>query len=508
LTAHVKGGRIGVCVVAAFVGLVVGCAKVDSRPDFKRAAGMVADRTGVAQPYDPAEAELVESRVDALLRDGLTTDEAVCVALLNNRGFQALFETIGASRADVVQSGLLTNPSLSANLQFPDAGGRPDYKIGFGQEIVDLWQIPVRKKIAQSQLEQTILAVVRQGVTIAADVKSKCYQLLAFEQAETITREDLKLVQRTLDVAQKRFHAGEVGQLDVNLARASVLNVQLALISIARDRGVAEAALERTLGLGRSARKWTLRDSLPTTVSGAASDDTLMATAVDQRLDARAAEMATRAAQDDLRREYLSVFPSIVLGAELERLEGRSLAGRKVLADTARESIAAGKLTAPTIQSRAERARDRRADIATIFGPTVTMTLPIWDQNQAKIAKARHTLVQKQKEYEDLMDVVAQEVRQAATAVRASRELIGFYREQGLPQAEANVEMTRKAYEAGEQGIVTMIEAQEALITERRAYLNVLRDGAIAVAELEAAVGGRLPAAATTQPASTQPAGS
>lgn len=500
--------RIAVLAGAALLGLAVGCAEVNAGPDFKRTAAFVSERTGVEQSYDPAEADLVESRVNALLAGGLTVDEAVRVALLNNRGFQAIFETVGASRADVVQSGLLTNPSLSAALQLPDAGGRPDYKIGFGQELVDLWQIPVRKKIAEAQLEQTVLTVVRQGITIAADVKSKCYQFLALQQTETIAREDLKLVQRTFDIAQKRFQAGEVGQLDVNLARAAVLGVQLDLINVARDRRIAEAALSRTLGLGRAGQKWTLRDSLPTSAGAEPDDGTLLATAMDRRLDARAAELAAQAAKDDLRREYLSVFPSIVVGAELERLEGRTLPGRKILADTARESIAAGQLTAPTIQSRAERARERRMDIATIFGPTVTMTLPIWDQNQAKIAKARSLLLQKEKEYEDLLELVVQEVQQAATAVRASRDLGRFYREQAVPQAEANVEMTRKAYEAGEQGMVTMIEAQEALITQRRAYVNVVRDGAIAAAELEAAVGGRLPPAPTSQPASTQPSGS
>ena len=45
--------------------------------------------------------------------------EAIQVCLLNNPGLQAAFLDIGMARADVVQSGLLSNPSLTALVRFP-----------------------------------------------------------------------------------------------------------------------------------------------------------------------------------------------------------------------------------------------------------------------------------------------------------------------------------------------------------------------------------------------------
>src|SRR5207237_5254301 len=109
-----------------------------------------------------------------------------------------------------------------------------------------------------------------------------------------------------------------------------------------------------------------------------------------RRLAGQLASARIRAAEGQNLREYARVFPTISLGAELERLETRGVPGRKILADTARESVAAGKLTAPSIQSRAQRRHERSQIIDSIFGPSLTLTLPVWDQNQAQVAKARY----------------------------------------------------------------------------------------------------------------------
>ena len=47
------------------------------------------------------------------LDDGLSEDEAVTLALWNNAAFQELFADLGLSRADLVQAGMLPNPTFS-----------------------------------------------------------------------------------------------------------------------------------------------------------------------------------------------------------------------------------------------------------------------------------------------------------------------------------------------------------------------------------------------------------
>ncbi len=499
--------RLAVTVLSMLAGLS-GCASLDPRADHRRVADLVAQRTGVQGTYDPAEEAAIEGRVAGLLADGLTVEEAVQIALLNNREFQALFQTIGASRADVAQSQLLTNPSLAMSLRFPDGGGRSNLTLGFGQEIVDLWQIPVRRKIAESELEQTVLNVARRGVEIAAEVRVKCYELLAIERAEAIGRESVALNERTLEQAKARLEAGQIGQTDVSLARSDVLNARIELVKLARDRRVARAALADAMDVSRLSGPWTLRDALPEPLASVPDDAELIARATAERLDVRAAAVAVETAEGELAQAQLNLFPSITVGVDSERMEARAAPGRTVLADTARESIAAGRLTAPGIQSRAERDADRRGQIDWKLGPTLEMTMPVWDQNQAQIAKARWKVAQARKEHENLLDTVVREVRQASAVARAAEEMTRFYTKEILPEARKSVELTRQAYRAGQQDILALLLAERTLIEQERAYVDALRDYAVARADLERALGGRLPAGPATQPTATRPVSS
>jgi cobalt-zinc-cadmium efflux system outer membrane protein len=489
------------------VGLSAGCARVEPSADYDRTMQMTRERTGVEDVYDPRAEAMVEERVSAMLADGLTADEAVRITLLKNSGFQALFGVVGASRADVVQSALLTNPSFSFSARFPEGGGRSDLPFGLGQELVDLWQIPVRKQVAEAQLEQAVLEVVRLGLDLSTEARRRYYQLAALERAVDIAHENLRLAEQSLKLAERRQSAGETGQLDVNLLRANVLAVQTTLIGLARDREVAKAALARTLGLARWAESWRLAASAQTPLASPPDEEALIVLAMRERPEARIAAQRVRAAEQELRRQCLNVFPHMEIGLDGERPESGALPGRNILADTTRASIRQGQLTAPDIQSRGERNIERRQIIDLVLGPSIQMTLPVWDQNQAGIAKAAYQAEQSRKEYEDLLDDVVQQVREAAATARAAAELSRFFDEQVMPQAEANLELARKSYEAGEQGIVTLIEAQEALISERLATVNIHRDYRIAVAELQRSVGGRLPAESQTAPTATQPSG-
>ena len=74
---------------------VVGCSGVDPKPDYDRAAKYIAEATGEEYVYRPGNEEIVTRRVKDLLSEGLTADEAVEIALLNNPNLQAAFLSIG-----------------------------------------------------------------------------------------------------------------------------------------------------------------------------------------------------------------------------------------------------------------------------------------------------------------------------------------------------------------------------------------------------------------------------
>jgi outer membrane protein, heavy metal efflux system len=480
-----------------------GCARVEPAQDYGRARDLIRQQTGNEAVYDPGDESVVQAKVEELLQGGLTVDKAVSLALLNSPAFQSLFLDIGASRADLVQSSLFINPTLSFGGLLPEGGGRSRLVASGAQQIVDLWQIPVRKRIAQAQLEQTVLLIAFRATTFTAEVKSQYYQVLAMRQAESITKEHVTLVEESVDLVQRRFNAGEASFFDVNLAKANVVDARLELVDLARQRQVAEAGLLHMMGLSRRLLQCVYADSLSAPAPLGTDYATLLFLADSQRLDAQVVSWKVNAAEDEVVREYLRIFPDIAMGFDFERIESRALPGRTILADTARDSVAAGTFTAPAIQSRGQRNLERGQIIDSVLGPSITATLPIMDQNQAQIAKARVRALQARKDQGELLDQIAQQVRQSLAVAQSSAELVRMYEVEGLPQARDNVEGSRSVFQAGEQSVLILIEAQEILIRREIAHVNALRDLAAAMAQLESAIGGPLPAGG--EPAATRP---
>lgn len=490
----------------AMIGVLLcgGCASSEPRADYERFQALVRDRTGGVTAFRPQDETAAEQQVDRILNAGLTVDGAVQIALLNNPEFQSLVAEIGASRADVAQSQLFTNPTLSLGLQFPEGGGLSDLSVGFAAQVADLWQIPVRKKLAESELERVIHSVGRQAVELAAETRLHCYRVLALEQALGIIQENQQLVQRAVALSESQFRAGEVSEFDVNLARSSSIDIQEELIASQGQLAQARVDLAQTLGLISKAGELRLVDTLPTPAGSLPPTDAMLDRALDDRFDIRMAWFNVQRAEAALQLECRRFLPDVQLGFAFERGEQRALPGRKILADTARASIAAGQLTAPSIQSRGERNIEKSQIIDAKLGPTVALTLPIFDQNQAQVEKARIRVLQARKDYQARAEAAAAEVLRGVAALRSAAELLDFLRTQGLTQAQATVEGAERRYQAGEEGLLSLIEAQDFLVKRRRSTVNALRDYALALAELEQAVGGHgsFSQASTSAPAS------
>ena len=468
---------IGVFPLFAVVALC-GCASVNPRPDYDRTARRVAEATGQEKIYRPGDEAIVESAVAALLDDGLTADEAVQVCLLNNPRLQAAFFNVGMARADVVQSGLLSNPSLGISLRLPSSGGLANVEAGLAQNIADLWQIPLRKGVAERALE-----LAQDASLLAAEAKIAYYRAVAADRGYKITLENLEIVQRLVDVAIARQQAGEGTEIDITLARSELRQTQLALRSAKLAVFEQRSRLATLLGLTISPDRLDLREDLPEPPAWTLSPERLLEIAQARRLDLEAVRQAVETAAANLKLERLLVFPLVELGLELERGERERSSGGKFLGKTARASFGAGELTLPELEPRGRKTTDF------IIGPTLGIELPIFDQNQAQIAKAEYALSQAEKVLESLVREITQETRLVHERARTAWDIARFYREQLLPLREANLELARNAYQAGQASFLVVLEAQRTLLAARAGYVRALDDSAASLVAVEQAAG-------------------
>lgn len=471
----------------AVLVLISGCATVNPRHDYEQTAGYIEAATGQGYVFDPQGEEIVAQQVQDLLQGGLTVDEAVRICLLNNPSLHALFMEVGMARADVVQSGLFTNPSLNLALQLPAGGGLANLQGGIASNIADLWQIPIRKKIAKRKLEQTILDIARQAADLAFDARATYYSTVGTRQRHDISRENLAIAKELLDLVDARQKAGAGNAIDVNLASSQVAEAELLRESSRLAAANAARQLATLLGMTTDADLLVLTDSLPATPSSEPDAQALIRLAMRSRLDLRAAEQAVAAAEANLRQQYLLIFPNLELGVSFERADRQAQGGRKLLADTARASIAGGGLTAPTIQPRSERQRNKRTDI--IIGPSIALTLPIFDQNQAQIAKARYAYDQAVKTLDALKLSATQGIRSAVDQAMTSWRIVRLYEERFIPLARDNLDLSRKSYQAGRATFLSVLEAQRFFLDSRRRAIEASQQAANTIPVLERSVG-------------------
>ena len=475
------------------------CATVNHRPELQSADRAMEKATGVKTSW----AALAEPRVLEPGDGGVVTlDSVVALTLSNNRSLRADLEAIGQAKADFVQAGLLSNPILSIMGGLPEGGGRASVAFGLSKDFADLWLIPTRKRAAQAMVQQRVLSFTDTAIVLLTEAKTNYYGLQYQSTAADLQEQNLRILQESMEIAQARLRAGDTTQLDVNLIRARYVEAQLELLQVRSDYRVTQRTLLRLMGVGTASDSWqpeSLQLGQPPKPIGV-DEPALVEAALLQRLDAQAARWELESAVADFEQQRRRVIPSLTLGLSGERFERRAMPDRDVLADTARASIASGSLTAPEIQSAAERRKERRQEIDFILGPSIEVPLPIFDQNQAQIAKAQFRARELQRRYEEIEQRVAEGVRSAFIQRRLAEDRARLFHETLVPLQEANLALSQTAYQSGRESILTVLLAQESLIRTRLAYAAAVRNLAVSTANLERQLSGPIPDVAPAAP--------
>ena len=444
-----------------FSGVTValaGCASVDPKGAFGTVQDTVQDRTGHRIEWNRGtpEDQQAGKAVQGLLGKPLTADAAVQVALLNNPSLQASYEEVGISQADLVQAGLLKNPSFSAMIRFPNVSPLgADQEFSVAGDFLELFILPLRKRMAALQLEETELRVGQEVISLAAEVKAAFYAVQAEEQL--VQRLELvdDINKTAAELADKQHEAGNINDLDLENQRAihtaSQADVTEARIEATRDR----EALNRLLGWTEEQSRWTVAGELPAIPADPVSAPELERRALVQRLDIAAARKRVEVLQKALGiTEGTRFFPGgINIGVDTEKNPDRSR----------------------------------------VTGPSIDIELPIFDQGQADVAKLQAQLRRAQAQLTALVVNARSEIREARSVVEARRNLADTYRTTLLPQRVRILKLSQEQYNFMLKGSYDLLLAKQQEVQAERSYIQTWRDYWTARSELEKAVGGFLP---------------
>ncbi len=444
--------------------LVGGCASIQKERGHAEVAALIEERIGRKTRWDqgtPEDAEVTQ-HLDTLLKESLTSDRAVEVALLNNPALQGTYEELGVSQADMVQAGLLSNPTFDLSFGVLTAGsGVAETEFSLVQEFVDLFTLPLRKRAAEQQFIADTLRVAHEALQTAAEVRQEFSQVQARQQLVELRRMVLQGAEAAAELSTRLRAAGNITELELATERAAA---EQARLDLAQDElGLLEhrERLNRLMGLWGPRTEWQIAQKLPELPPQEPPLEHLESLAIRQRLDIDAA-----------RKQAALLWNALEL-ARTTRFFGR---------------VEVGVHT------------HRDPDGPRLFGPTLTLELPIFDQRQALIARLEAQHRQSERRLAELSVNTRSEVRVARARLLSLRQIADRYRRVVLPLREKVLEQSQLQYNGMQIGLVPLLTAKREQVEAYRAYIEAVRDYWMARADLERLVGGRLPAGTEATP--------
>ena len=445
-----------VAVLAAMLTLV-GCASTSAKPAFKDVAQNVETRSGHKVRWDAdAEADKeVEQAIDRLLAVDLTVDAAVQIALLNNPSLHAKFEELAIAQADLVQAGLLKNPVFSVGRTAWDAE-HLDTNIfaTVEQDFLDIIVMPLRKRVAATELEATKLQVADDVLELASEVRAAFFAAQSAEQVVAMRRVINDAGTTSAELARAQHEAGNMNDLDFNSELALASQTSLEQKRSEGEAGVARETLNKRMGVWGPRTKWRMASRLPELPQEEPSLEHLEAAAIMQRLDVAAARRDVQA-----------------LGYALGMVKATRWTGMISV------HVEAGRL---------------RNSKRFSFGPSVAFEIPLFDQRQAAVARLEAFKRQSEDTLRALAIDVRADVRASIVRVRTARSVVDEYAKVLVPLRENIVRFSQQNYDAMLLGVYHLIMAKQTEFTTYREYIEALRDYWMARSDLERAIGGRI----------------
>jgi cobalt-zinc-cadmium efflux system outer membrane protein len=390
----------------------------------------------------------------------ITLDQAIQMAIEHNHNLLAARTTIQQNEAEEITANLRPNPVLLGDTQFlpifQPSNFNSDYLDNTAQFDLGLSYLFERGKKRQHRLQaaQDQTAVVRWQVadnerTLMFNAATDFINVELAESTLELANQDLKSFQRTVDITEARYKAGEIGMEDLLKMKLQMLQFQtdVAQAKLARVQGLSD--LRQLLGYEQMSAEYDVAgsfDYLP--MKGALED--LQAAALKRRPDLQAAQQGVAAAN--------SAF-------NLQKAIGK----RDVTGQINYTHL--GYLS----------------DIS-LFG---SVQLPIFDRNQGEIKRAGFVITQAQEQQMFANGQVLTDVRDAYEGLRANDEVVGLYRSGYLEDAQQSLDITEYAYRHGAASLLDFLDAERSFRATQLGYRQALASYLQSLEQLREAVGTR-----------------
>ena len=397
--------------------------------------------------------------------DTLTLVQVYGVAKERSPRLAAAAALVDASAARVPGAGRPPDPSIQLavmNLSLPSLSANMPSSMAPQLQVMQMLPTPGKLGLAERIAGQSASIAKSDAAEAWWEVRAKAamafYDIYSADRQIAVMEKTVRLLEDFRQVAQAMYSSGEGRQSDVLRAGVEVAKMQTEIARMQAMRAAAAAKLNGVLDLPAEAPVPAV--ALPPLPANIPNSDTLYAWAEATRpmLERGRIGVDQAKAQSALARK--EIWPDLTLGLQYGQRPGDM--------GTERMGSAMVGFTVPIFaRSRQLRMRDEA------------------------VAMSRMAVA-------DLGDMRAQ-VRSRLGELKADldrdRTLVGLYRSQVLPQAQANVQSAISSYRVGSVNFMTLLDAQMTENQYEQELYAMLGQYGASLAELEMTIGREIPAA-------------
>ena len=454
--------RLRLLAALTAVAVLGGCATFSPDGGFGPVAQTAKDRLSkdVRWARTDADRQALNQRVSDLLAKPLTADDAVQVALLNNRGLQADFAELGIGEAELVQAGRLPNPGFSfARLQ---RGHEIELERGVHFNLARLIAMPLIQQVEDRRFAQTQGRVATSVLALAAETRKAYYRALAAEETVRYMRQVQKAAEASAELARRMLQIGNFNKLQRAREQAFYADAALNLARAEQAQRSTRERLTRLLGVWGEQTAFKLPERMPDLPKAAEDRPDIERVAMAQRLDVLGAKLMAEQTAKNLGLTKTTRFINVL---ELGYVNGRS------------------------------------NEEPTQRGWEVGFELPLFDWGGARVARAEGIYMQALNRAAETAINARSEVREAYGAYRSAYEIALHQRDELVPLRKLISEENVLRYNGMLIGVFELLADARVQIASVNSYIESLRDFWIAQADLEMALIGKPSLAAAAGPA-------
>lgn len=456
------------CALAATLALA-GCASFSSDAGMnaiQEYAGDAIRKDVVAIRTDDQESE-ARVAVERLLKKRLSPDDAVQIALLNNRELQAAYNALGIAEAVMVQASLPPNPTFS--LERIAGAGSIEVEARAIASILSLLTLPARAQIAADRFRQAQLEAAEATLRIATETRRAYYRALASRVLVGFLVQSQSSAQAASELSNSLGESGTMTKLDQ--ARNQVFYAELTgqLAQARQTASTERERLIRSMGLWSTDIAFKLPANLPRLPSKPGSQPDVEREAVARRLDLQIARI-----------EVQSLARSYGLTSATRFISVLELSGIK-----------------KKVKSEGETERER--------GFELEFQIPIFDLGEAKSRQAHESYMQAVNRLTAKAVNVRSEAREAYGTYRATYDIARHYQREVLPLRKIISDETMLRYGAMQIDVFGLLTEARQRIASTSAAIETERAFWLAATDLGASVlgGGSAGGGASQGPATT-----